>query len=145
VPNHPDLDHRRVVVDGVDNPVITDPDTPKVIGAPQFLQPAGRACSASESIFFAMRSRMGPGSDSSSFVAERPSRTSCTTTPLLEAAGLLQSGPNRRPAFGWLAFPRSRRGDIEDVFPQAASLPKIDHHGGSLAMLVKQELYAANH
>ena len=36
MPNDSDLDDRRVVVDGVDNPVITDPDMPKVIGAPQF-------------------------------------------------------------------------------------------------------------
>ena len=77
VPNHADLDDRRGVVDGVDDPVVTDPDTPKVIGPRSFLQPAGRACSASESIFFAMRSRMGPGSDSSSFVAERPIPKSC--------------------------------------------------------------------
>jgi hypothetical protein len=86
-----------------------------------------------------------PGSESGSFLAERPIRTSCTTTPLLEAASLLQSAPNGRPAFGWLTLSRSRRGDIEDVFPQTASLSKVDHHGRLLTPLVEEELHATNH
>lgn len=66
------------------------------IGRSTALPPA--MWSASDSIFVARRSMILPESDSCSFVADRPIRTLCTATPLLEPARILQSGPNRRPA-----------------------------------------------
>jgi len=85
------------------------------------------------------------GSASSSLTADLPIRTSCTATALLQAADLLQSGSDRRPTLTWLALSRPGGGNIKDVFPKAAPLPEIDHHGGLVTMLVEQELDPANH
>jgi hypothetical protein len=45
----------------------------------------------------------------------------------------------------WFSLAGSGRSNVQDVFPEAASMAEIDHDGGLLTALVKQELHATIH
>jgi hypothetical protein len=145
VANDSNLDDVLCVVDSVDDPVIADANSPQVIAALKFFAATGCGCWVSASIFATIRSTTFCGSDSSSFVADRTIRTSGTATAFFQATGLPEAAPDSRPVFARLTLSQSCCGNVENIFPEAASLPEIDHHGCFFTALVKEEFHAANH
>jgi len=91
-----------------------------------------------------MRWTIVSGNASSSFVADRSIRTSCTATAVLQAAALHEAVSDRGPRFSRLPLTRLGGRHVENVFPKTAALAQIDHHCCPLAVLVKQEFHASD-